>query len=257
MATRRRSPWAICVALLGLYGLSCEQAPTAADATASQPQLAKGGDKGKPEDPPLMLTIYGNYAPGSQPGSGDPRILGDGYYALPDSSVYEDGLDGVEATASGSDGGRLIMRTDQNPGTPQFWVDLRGAVLLPAPGAEPLHACGTGDTEPCTGKGYIVTNTNDLESNGDAGLGVLWNDETHQWRLSYGKGCRNDDLKPEHELPGVAETDSQGNPIAWTFEATTQRAWLLRWPISGNWRKGMTCLGSVEAPLRVRFEFTG
>ena len=238
--------------LIGLICLSCSDFSTSPDADATGPRFAKGGKGGgKPTTYPVDLTIYGNYAPGFELGSGDPRILGDGLDPLA-TSVYQDGVDGVEATASGSDGGKLIMRTDQNPEPRQFWVDLSGTTIEPEPGEEPRPACGTGGTEACTGKGYITTNTPD-PGDDKARLAVLWNDGIYQWRLSYGRGCKNDDMKPDQEVPVTIETDSQGDPIAWVFEATDQRAWLLRWPLKGNWRKGMTCLGNVEAPFRLRY----
>ena len=242
--------------LIGFVWLSCSDLSTSADVDATGPRFAKGGKGGgKPTTYPLDLTIHGNYyAPGPGPGDGDPRILGDGLAGTSEYSVYEDGVDGVQATSSGSDGGKLIMRTDQNPGPRTFWVDLRGATLVPEDGEELRSACGTDTekTQPCTGKGYITTNTPDQD--GKSRLAVLWNDGAYQWRLFYGKGCRNDDLKPENEVLVTIETDPQGDPIAWVFEATEERAWLLRWPNQGNWRKGMTCFGYVEAPLKVRYE---
>ena len=256
MSTHRKITWAAFVALFGLFGLSCGEVPTAADAPSAHPQFAKGGkggNKGKSATYPLILTIYGNYAPPPAAGPGDGgRILGDGSDPA-GTSVYVDGVDGVEATAAGSDGGRLIMRTDQNPGSRQFWVDLRGATLDPEPGLDPLPACGTGATSPCTGSGYIVASPPDTPG-GTSRLSVLWNDELYQWRLSYGRGCKNDDMKPDEEVAVTVGTDSQDKPT-WTFEATNQRAWLLRWPISGNWRKGMRCLGNVAAPFLLRFAF--
>jgi len=240
--------------LIGFVWLSCSDLSTSADVDATGPRFAKGG--GKPTTYPVALTIYGNYAPGVEPSTADPRILGDGFYpaSTSDSTVYEDGgVDGVQATSSGSDGGKLIMRTDQNPGPRTFWVDLRGATLKPETGEDPPPACGTGATQPCTGKGYITTNTPE-QGTVTSRLAVLWNDGVYQWRLSYGRGCRNDDMKPLQEVPVEIETDPEGNPIAWVFEAKFQRAWLLRWPNKGNWRKGMTCFGSVVAPFKVRYE---
>jgi hypothetical protein len=261
MSTHRKITWAAFVALFGLFGLSCGEAPTAADGPSAQPQFAKGGkggNKGKSVTYPLILTIYGNHDAGAGPVAEGPRILGDGSDPA-GTSVYEDGVDGVEATAAGSDGGRLIMRTDQNPGPRKFWVDLRGEIPIGESDLEP-PACGTGDsdtddsdTDPCTGKGYIVTSSPDPDDE-TSRLAVLWNDDTYQWRLSYGRGCENDDLKPSEEVAVEVGIDPQGNPT-WTFVATDQRAWLLRWPVSGNWRKGMTCLGNVVAPFRLRFSF--
>jgi hypothetical protein len=241
--------------LIGFVWLSCSDLSTSADVNATGPSFAKGGKGGgKPTTYPVALTIYGNYAPGVEPSTADPRILGDGFDPLdPETSVYEDGEPGVQATSSGSDGGKLIMRTDQNPGPRTFWVDLRGATLVPEPGEDPPPACGTGATQPCTGKGYITTNTPE-QGKVTSRLAVLWNDGVYQWRLSYGRGCRNDDMKPDQEVPVTIEIDSQGDPIAWVFKATDQRAWLLRWPNKGNWRKGMTCLGNVLAPFRLRYE---
>ena len=255
MKRHRNVALTVFAVLIAFVWLSCSDLSTSADVDATGPRFAKGGKGGgKPTTYPVDFTIHGNYdALGLGPGDRDPRILGDGSDPL-GTSVYEDGVDGVQATSSGSDGGKLIMRTYQNPGPRTFWVDLRGATLVPEPGEEPPPACGTGATQPCTGKGYITTGTPD-QGESKARLAVLWNDGVYQWRLFYGKGCRNDDLKPENEVPVTIETDPQGDPIAWVFEATTdQRAWLLRWPNQGNWRKGMTCFGYVEAPLKVRYE---
>jgi len=239
---------------LAAYGCADQLSnPAAPDA----PEFAKGGNGGgggKPTNDRQALTaVIDGVPPVSAPANGDsPRVLPDGQGAYMDS---EPGVDVYVLTGSNAGSTWLDLR-DTSART--FWTDLRPAQdgSSAVVGSLMADACGTdGVGAPCESDQYLNTRVpaemlvpDGTISTGNARLSIFWKDATHQYRLSYGGGCENDEHFPLNEVDVTELSDG----TEWAFEVTDQLGWLLRMPLRGG-RKKHLCLGTVNAPFKITF----
>ncbi len=247
---------------------ACGEAPTDPVDDSTTLQFAKKEGKGphpKSTTLPLTVVIVSDFDISQAPLSADAnRLLADG------RDDYIDGFEGVEAYVRDENADESIISGSTWLGfvtdARAFWVDLRQAEDGPSavvdPAAQPGpgikwsidDACGTDEfgssTEPCESTQYLSTRVPTFtDGRGTARLSAFWLDGGYQYRLFFGKTCRNDEIVPENYLDVVEVQDEAG--AGWDFVATTQYGYLLRWPTKGRPRK--ECLGRVQAPFTVQF----
>lgn len=270
---KTRFPATGLVAMLGLvFGpAACNDGtPAGPEIEPTAPEFAKQGKGPHPKSTtlPLTVVIESNFDISQAPLNATAnRLLADG------GGAYSDGVEGVEAFVRDENAdesiisGRTLLGfvTDARA----FWVDLRPAadgtsvVVDPEAPPPPLipwsidDACGTNEfgspTDPCesTHGQYLSTRVPDTPGPKTARLAAFWLDGGYQYRLFFGKTCRNDEIVPENYLDVVEVQDAVGVVIGWDFVATTQYGYLGRWPTKGRPRR--ECLGRVQTPFTVHF----
>ena len=251
-----------------ILAAACGEAPTDPVDDSITLQFAKKEGKGphpKSTTLPLRVVIVSDFDISQAPLSADAnRLLADG------KGDYIDGFEGVQAFVRDENadesiisGRTLLDLRDSERRT--FWVDLRpadGTSVVVGPEALPPpsipwsidNACGTDEvgwasTDPCESTQYLSTRVPGTPGPRTARLAAFWLDGGYQYRLFFGKTCRNDEIVPENYLDVVEVQDEAG--AGWDFVATTQYGYLLRWPTKGR-PKG-ECLGRVQAPFTVQF----